>query len=266
MIKVVVCGGCGRMASKIAQLIYQDNKLKLMGIVESPTHPDIGKDWGMSVGLGKTRVIITDDLKGIIQKADQIVEFTNPQVSIQHLEIVVKYKKSMIIGTTGFSGEEIEKMKNLSQNIPFLLSPNMSLGVNLLFKLAAETAAALGDDYDIEIVESHHRFKKDAPSGTAKKLAQEIAKAKGINLDEVAIYGREGMIGERKKGEIGIHSIRSGDITGEHTVMFTALGERLELIHKAHSRDTFAYGTIQAIKFMAGKPAGFYEMKDVLKI
>jgi 4-hydroxy-tetrahydrodipicolinate reductase len=266
MIKVVVCGGCGKMGSKVAQLIYQNKDMGLIGIIESPSHPEIGKDWGMSVGLGKTGVIITDNLEEIIQKADQIVEFTNPKVSLQHLEIVSKYKKAMIMGTTGFLPEETDKIKNLAHDIPFLLSPNMSLGVNLLFKLAAETAAALGDDYDIEIVEAHHRFKKDAPSGTAKKLAQEIAKAKGVNLDEVAIYGREGIIGERKKGEIGIHSIRSGDITGEHTVMFTTLGERLELTHKAHSRDTFAYGTIQAIKFMDGKPAGFYEMKDVLKI
>ena len=266
MIKVVVCGGCGKMGSKVAQLIHQNKDMELVGIIESPSHPSKGKDWGMSVGLGKTRVIITDDLEEIIQKVNQIVEFTNPKVSLQHLEIVSKYKKTMITGTTGFSGEEIEKMKNSSQNIPFLFSPNMSLGVNLLFKLAVETAVSLGNSYDIEIIESHHRFKKDAPSGTAKKLAQEIAKAKGLNLDEVAIYGREGIIGERKKGEIGIHSIRSGDITGEHTVMFTALGERLELTHKAHSRNTFAYGTIQAIKFMEGKPAGFYEMKDVLKI
>jgi len=266
MIKVVVCGGCGKMGSKVAQLIHQNKDMELVGIIESPSHSGIGKDWGMSVGLGKTGVIITDNLEGIIQNADQIVEFTNPKVSLQHLEIVSKYKKAMIIGTTGFSGEEIAKMKGLSQNIPFLFSPNMSLGVNLLFKLAIETAVSLGDSYDIEIMESHHRFKKDAPSGTAKKLAQEIAKAKGVNLDEVAIYGREGIIGERKRGEIGIHSIRSGDITGEHTVMFTALGERLELTHKAHSRDTFAYGTIQAIKFMEDKPAGFYEMKDVLNI
>jgi len=266
MIKIVVCGGCGRMASKVAQLIYQDNKLKLIGIVESPIHPDIGKDWGTTVGQGKTGIMVVDDLEAIIQDADQIVEFTNPKVSLQHLEIAAKYKKTMIVGTTGFSGEEIVKMKSLSQNIPFLFSPNMSLGVNLLFKLAAETAVSLGDSYDIEITESHHRFKKDAPSGTAKKLAQEIAKAKGVNLDEIAIYGREGIIGERKKGEIGIHSIRSGDITGEHTVMFTALGERVELTHKAHSRDTFSHGAIQSVKFMEGKSKGFYEMKDVLKI
>jgi len=266
MIKVIVCGGCGKMGSKVAQLIYQNKDMELIGIIESPSHPDMGKDWGMFLGVGKTGIFIKDDLEEIIQKADQIVEFTNPQISIQHLEIVSKYKKTMIMGTTGFSSEEIETMNKSAQGIPFLLSPNMSLGVNLLFKLAAETAAALNDDYDIEIVEAHHRFKKDAPSGTAKKLAQQIAKAKGINLDEAAIYGREGIIGERGKGEIGIHSIRGGDITGEHTVIFTALGERLELTHKAHSRDTFAYGTIQAIKFMEGKSAGFYEMKDVLKI
>ena len=266
MINVIVCGGCGKMGSKIAQLIHQNKDMELIGIIESPSHPKKGKDWGIAVGLGETGIIIKDNLEEIIQNADQVVEFTNPQVSLEHLGIVSKYKKAMIMGTTGFSPEEIEKINKLAQGIPFLLSPNMSLGVNLLFKLAAETAAALGDDYDIEIVEAHHRFKKDAPSGTAKKLAQEIAKAKGVNLDEAAIYGREGIIGERKKGEIGIHSIRSGDITGEHTVMFTALGERLELTHKAHSRDTFAYGTIQAIKFMEGKSPGFYEMKDVLKI
>jgi 4-hydroxy-tetrahydrodipicolinate reductase len=266
MIKVIVCGGCGKMGSKVSQLIYQNKDMGLIGIIESPSHPDIGKDWGMSLGLGKTGIIVKNNLEEIIPVTDQIVEFTNPQVSIQHLKIVSKYKKAMIIGTTGFSSEEIETINKLAQGIPFLLSPNMSLGVNLLFKLAAETAAALGDDYDIEIVEAHHRFKKDAPSGTAKKLAQQIAKAKGINLDEVVIYGREGIIGERGKREIGIHSIRGGDISGEHTVMFTALGERLELTHKAHSRDTFAYGTIQAIKFMEGKSAGFYEMKDVLKI
>ncbi|MBA7498042.1 4-hydroxy-tetrahydrodipicolinate reductase [subsurface metagenome] len=266
MIKVIVCGGCGKMGSKVAQLIYQNKDMGLTGIIESPSRPSIGKDWGMSLGLGKTGIIIKDNLEEIIQNADQVVEFTNPQVSLEHLEIASKYKKAMIMGTTGFSSEEIETINKLAQGIPFLLSPNMSLGVNLLFKLAAETAAALGNDYDIEIVEAHHRFKKDAPSGTAKKLAQEIAKAKEVNLDEVATYGREGIIGEREKGEIGIHSIRGGDITGEHTVMFTALGERLELTHKAHSRDTFAYGTIQAIKFMEGKPAGFYEMKDVLNI
>lgn len=266
MIKVIVCGGCGKMGSKIAQLIYQNKDMELAGIIESPSHPDIGKDWGISLGMGETGIFIKDDLEEIIQNADQIVEFTNPRVSLEHLEIVSKYKKPMIMGTTGFSSKEIEIINKLTRGIPFLLSPNMSLGVNLLFKLAAETAATLGDDYDIEILEAHHRFKKDAPSGTAKKLAQEIAQAKGINLNEVAIYGREGIIGERGKGEIGIHSIRGGDISGEHTVMFATLGERLELTHKAHSRDTFAYGTIQAIKFMKGKPAGFYEMKDVLKI
>ncbi len=266
MIKVIVCGGCGKMGSKVARLIYQNENMKLAGIIESPSYPDKGKDWGVSAGLDKTGIIITDNLEEMIQGADQVVEFTNPKVSLQHLEIVSKYKKAMIMGTTGFSSEEIEKIKKLARGIPFLLSPNMSLGVNLLFKLVAQVAAVLGDDYDVEIIETHHRFKKDAPSGTAKKLAQEIARVKGVNLSNTAIYGREGLIGERKRGEIGIHSIRSGDITGEHTVIFTTLGERLELTHKAHSRDTFAYGTIQAIKFLKDKSAGFYEMKDVLNI
>jgi len=266
MINVIVCGGCGKMGSTVARLVRQNENMKLAGIIESPSHPDIGKDWGIAVGMGESGIIVKDNLEEIIQNADQIVEFTNPQVSLKHLEIVSKHKKTMIMGTTGFSSEEIKEINKLAQGTPFLLSPNMSLGVNLLFKLVAETAAALSDDYDIEIVEAHHRFKKDAPSGTAKKLAQEIAKVKNIHLDDVAIYGREGMTGERKSGEIAIHSIRGGDITGEHTVMFTTLGERLELTHKAHSRDTFAYGTIQAIKFMEGKPTGFYEMKDVLKI
>jgi len=266
MIKVIVCGGCGKMGSKVAQLIYQNEDMKLVGIIETPIHPNIGKDWGITVGLGKTEIIIGDNLEKIIQDTAQVVEFTNPKISLQHLETVSKYKKAMIMGTTGFASEEIKKINKLAKNIPFLLSPNMSLGVNLLFKLVAETAAALDDSYDIEIIETHHRFKKDAPSGTAKKLAQEIAKVKNVNLDQVTIYGREGMMGERKRGEIGIHSIRGGDIAGEHTVIFTSLGERLELTHKAHSRDTFAYGTIQAIKFMEGKPAGFYEMKDVLNI
>jgi len=266
MTKVIICGGCGRMASKVARLVFQNDHMELSGIIESPAHPDIGKDWGVIKGIGKTGVIVNSKLEDIIQKADQVVEFTNPKVSLQHLKIVSDFKKAMIIGTTGFSAEETEEMKRISLNVPCLFSPNMSLGVNLLFKFAADIAMSLGDGYDIEIIESHHRFKKDAPSGTAKKIAREIARAKNINLDDVAIYGREGMIGERKKGEIAIHSIRGGDITGEHTVIYTALGERVELTHRAHSRETFAQGTIQAIKFMVDKPAGFYEMKDVLKL
>ena len=200
MINVIVCGGCGKMGSTVARLVHQNEDMKLVGIIESPSHPQKGKDWGIVAGLGETGIIIKDNLEEIIQNTDQVVEFTNPQVSLKHLEIVSKYKKAMIMGTTGFLPEETEKIKNLASDIPFLLSPNMSLGVNLLFKLAAEIAAALGDDYDIEIVEAHHRFKKDAPSGTAKKLAQEIAKAKGVDLDKIAIYGREGIIGERKNG------------------------------------------------------------------
>ncbi len=160
MIKVVICGGCGKMGSTVARLVHQNEDMKLIGIIESPSHPRKGKDWGIVSGLGETGMIIKDNLEEIIQNTDQVAEFTNPKVSLKHLEIVSKYKKAMIMGTTGFSSEEIEKINKLAQGIPFLLSPNMSLGVNLLFKLAAETAATLGDDYDIEIVEAHHRFKR----------------------------------------------------------------------------------------------------------
>lgn len=264
MIKVVVCGGCGKMGSSIARLIHQNKNMRLTGIIESPTHPEISKDWGIAVGLGKTEIFIKDNLEEIIQETDQVVEFTNPEVSLKHCEISSKYNKSIIIGTTGFSSEEMQKIKELSADIPILLSPNMSLGVNLLFKLVTEAATILGNEYDVEVVEAHHRFKKDAPSGTAKKLAAEIARVKKSNPTEVETFGRKGIIGERKREEIGIHSIRGGDITGEHTVIFAAVGERLELTHKAHNRDTFAHGTIKAIKFLEGKPAGFYEMKDVL--
>lgn len=170
MIKVVVCGGCGKMGSKVAQLIHQNKDVELVGIIESPSHPDKGKDWGTVVGLGKTNIIIKDNLEEIIQSTDQVVEFTNPKVSLQHLGIVSKYKKAMIVGTTGFLPEETEKIKNLASDIPFLLSPNMSLGVNLLFKLAAEVAAILNDDYDIEIIEAHHRFKKRCSQWNSKKV------------------------------------------------------------------------------------------------
>jgi len=265
MTKVIVCGGCGRMASKIAHLVFQDDKMELTGIIESPSHSSIRKDWGTIMGIGNIGVTVTSKLDDIIHKADQIIEFTNPEVTLQHLETAARFEKTMIIGTTGFSPEQIGKMKKIAHNLPCLFSPNMSLGVNLLFKVAAEIAVSLGEEYDIEIIELHHRYKKDAPSGTAKKIAQEIARAKNINLKDVAIYGRQGLVGERKKGEIAIHSVRGGDIAGEHKIMFTAVGERIELTHRAHNRDTFAHGTIQAIKFMQDKPKGFYEMKDVLK-
>ncbi len=266
MIKVIVCGGCGKMGSKVAQLIYQNKEMELIGVIESPHYPGIGQDWGKAVGIGKTGIMIEDNLEKMIRDCTQIVEFTNPKVSLKHLETVSKHKKKMIMGTTGFSLKEMKKITELAQNIPFFLSPMMPLGLMLLFNLVNKAATVLDDNYDIEIIEANHRFKKDSPGSASINLAKEIAKAKKINPDGVIIYGREGMVGERKKGEICIHSVRGGDIIGEHTVVFATLGQRLELTHKAHGWDTNANDAIQVIKFMENKSVGFYEMKDIWKI
>ena len=257
-IKILICGAMGRMGLTIANMVHQSSDLVLVGGVDIRS----GELFGAEVVKGEHM----RDLIGRV-KPDVVVDFTVAAAAVENIPVAAEMGCAIVLGTTGFSESQREKINNaiVAGKVPAVISTNFSIGMNVFWTLVRQAAQQL-HEYDVEVIEAHHRFKKDAPSGTAKKLAQEIARAKNINLDEVVIYGREGMIGERKRGEIGIHSIRSGDITGEHTVMFTALGERLELTHKAHSRDTFAYGTIQAIKFMEGKPAGFYEMKDVLKI
>ena len=254
------------MASMAAKHIKADQFLQLVGIVESPKHPACGKDWGESIGIGKTDILVKDKLENIINKCDVVVDFTNPDASIINLGTCKNYKKPIIIGTTGFSEKQIEMIKNTGTSIPIVLSPNMALGVNLLFELVRQVSSVLDDSYDIEIIETHHRYKKDAPSGTASKIAEIIARGREIKLEDKIVYGRFGNIGSRKEGEIGIHAVRAGNINGEHTVIFNSLGERLELTHKAFSRDAFAEGTIKAIHFISGKPAGLYTMKEVLNL
>ena len=266
MIKVIVSGVCGRMGSIIARLVHQEKELELVGALEKENHQSLNRDVGELLGLGKSGVTVRSDLEGVIKQGNVVIEFTNPQTTLRHLQIAAENEKAMVIGTTGLSKEELEKLKNFSQNIPCLLSPNMSVGVNLLFRIAEEAAGLLGEDYDIEIVESHHRFKKDAPSGTAKKLAQVLARARKFNPDKAVVCGREGMRGERKREEIGIHALRAGDIVGEHTVLFGGLGESLRLAHRAHSRETFARGALKGARFIVKAPPGLYSMKDVLKI
>jgi len=197
-------------------------------------------------------------------KGDVAIDFTSHAASMQHLQTAVQLKKPIVIGSTGFSAEEMEKIRSMAQCVPCVLAPNMSVGVNVLFKVLKTVAEILGDDYDVEIVEAHHHLKKDAPSGTAMKMAQIIAEALGRDLDKVGVYERKGLIGERSRTEIGIQTLRAGDIVGEHTVMFGAVGERLELVHRAHSRDNFARGAIRAAKWVVGQPPGLYDMQDVL--
>ncbi len=263
MIRVAVNGACGRMGSRVATLVSKDKELKLVAALERKGHPLLGKDVGSIVGEGELGIKVTDVLNG---KVDVLIDFSEPGSSVEKASLCASRGIALAVGTTGHTEEQLSRIIETSKCIPCLISPNMSLGVNLLFHIAAQVAKALGEDYDIEIVEVHHRFKKDAPSGTALKLAQEICKATNRDLKEVAVYGRRGTTGERPKGQIGLHALRVGDTVGDHKVIFGTLGETLELVHSAHSRDTFALGAIRAAKFLAGKPPGLYEMRQVISL
>ncbi len=252
MIKVVINGVLGRMGGIIASEIDAADDLTLAGAVEIAGHE----------GIGNTvcGVETTDDLMSALAGADVAVDFTLPESTSALLEACSVAGVPAISGTTGLSHQQITRAREISGSIPVLISPNMSLGVNLLFKVTEDIARAL-PGFDIEITEIHHNRKKDSPSGTAVRLAEAALKARaGANV----IHGRQGMVGERPAGEIGMHSLRGGDVTGEHTVIFVGEGERVELTHRAHSRRTFAMGTLRAIRFIAGKQAGYYKMSDVL--
>jgi len=264
MVGIAVAGAAGRMGSRITALSREYEALKLVGAFERKGHKDIGRDIGLVVGSGEFGIKLSDSIEEAAKEASVIIDFTMPETSIENLKYAVKAKKAIVIGTTGFSKEAISEIASLAKKTPCVMASNMSLGVNLLFKILADVARVLGDDYDIEIVEAHHRLKKDAPSGTALKMAEAIANALNRNLEQVAVYSRKGIIGERTKKEIGIQTLRAGDIVGEHTVLFGGLGERIEITHRASSRDTFARGALRAAIWLSDKPAGLYDMQDVL--
>jgi len=263
MIKVVVSGACGRMGSSIIANLITQADMKLGGALEKKEHPGIGMDAGEVLHVGSLGIKLSKDSEEVIKSNDVLVEFSGPEASLEHLRIAAKSRKAAVVGTTGFSPSQVKEIKELAEVVPCVFSPNMSIGVNLLFKLSREAASAL-KDCDIEIIEAHHGLKKDAPSGTALKIAQIISETLGLNLDKNGVYGRKGFTGERKKGEIGIHSIRGGDIAGDHTVIFAGQGERLELTHRASSRDAFALGAVKAIRFIANAKPGLYNMEQVL--
>lgn len=264
MINAVVIGVGGRMGSRIAHWIYQTEGIQIAGAVEGFGHPMIGHDVGEIIGRGQLGVKIHDRLEEVIDKGDVIVEFTHHEATVSHLALASERGKPMVIGTTGFTVQEMEEIKGLTKKVPCVLAPNMSVGINVLFKVLKDVARILGDDYEVEIVEAHHNQKKDAPSGTALKMAQIIAGVLNRDLERDAVYERKGVIGSRKKSEIGIQTLRGGDIVGEHNVMFITEGERLEFIHRAHSRDNFARGAVKAAMWVVGKPPGLYDMQDVL--
>lgn len=264
MTNIIISGAVGKMGSRVAFLSRQLEDIKLVGAVERIGHNSIGKELGFFIGASDINIKISDNIESLIDKCDVVIEFTSIESTIKHLQIAADKRKSMVIGTTGIGKKELDLIRDLSKKIPIVLSPNMSIGINLLLKVIKDIARVLGDDYDIEITEAHHRLKKDAPSGTALKIAHVISECINRNLDEVAVYGRKGIIGERTKKEIGIQSIRAGDIVGEHTVLFGGIGERIEITHKASSRDTFARGALKAALWIDDQPAGLYDMQDVL--
>ncbi len=258
MIRVIISGAMGRMGKMIGGLVQAADDMELVAGIERKEVVDSVKTWN------GTDIPLYASLEEAIDKGDVVIEFTNPETTVEHAKIAKEHKKPMVIGTTGLSDEDKKVIEDASKSAPIVLSPNMSTGVNILFKLVDIVARILGDEYDTEIVEMHHHHKKDAPSGTAKKLGEIIAEAWGKNLDDVGVYGRSGFVGERKKGELGILAVRAGDIVGDHTVIFAGPGERLELTHRAHSREAFANGALTAARFVVKQEPGLYSTKEVL--
>ena len=264
MVRAIVAGTAGRMGGRIIKTVLDTEGIELVASFERPDHPAVGKDVGEVVGTGPLGIPVSSSLEEVIDKGDVIIDFTHFEVSLRHLKLASERKRPIVIGSTGFTEEHLAEARKLAENVPCVLAPNMSVGVNVLFRVVEEVARYLGEGFDIEIVEAHHHHKKDAPSGTAMKLAEVLANARGWKLADVGVYCRHGMIGERKKEEIGIQTIRAGDIVGEHTVIFGGVGERIEVTHKAHSRDNFARGAVRAALWVVNQPNGMYDMQDVL--
>jgi 4-hydroxy-tetrahydrodipicolinate reductase len=264
MVKAIVSGAAGRMGGRIIHMLEEAQGITLAGALEQSASPQAGKDVGEVTGLPKKGIPISGSLAEVLPQGDVLIEFTHPEPTISHLKEVAAAGKAMVIGTTGLNPQQLEELKGLAEKTRVVFAPNMSVGVNLMFKVVENIARVLNDGYDVEIVEAHHRLKKDAPSGTALKLAQVIAQALGRDLEKVGVYGRKGITGERTKDEIGIMAVRAGDIVGEHTVTFCGIGERLEIIHRAHNRDNFAKGAVRAAQWIVAQPPGLYDMQDVL--
>ncbi len=264
MTRTIVVGAAGRMGARLVTLVKEAPGMTLVGAIEGGGHPALGLDAGERAGCGRLGVPITSDLVAALGGGEVVIDFSTPAATLANLRAVVRERRAIVVGTTGFAGQELAEFKELARQVPCVFSPNMSVGVNVLFKVLGDIARALGDEYDIEVVEAHHRLKKDAPSGTALRLAEVLAAAMKRDLDKVGVYARKGLIGERTRNEIGIQTVRAGDIVGDHTVLFGGIGERVEVTHRAHSRDAFAGGAVRAAQWVASQPPGIYDMQDVL--
>lgn len=254
---LAVTGAGGRMGRSLIEAIESDGALTLAAALDAAGSPAVGQ----AAGQGEVRV--SADLDAAVRACDALIDFTRPEGTLKHLEACVKHGRAMVIGTTGFSAAQLQAVREAGQRIALVFSPNFAVGVNVLFKLVDTAARALAEGYDIEIVEAHHRHKVDAPSGTALKLGEIAARATNRSSKNYS-FGREGDTGERPPGQIGFHAVRGGDIVGEHTVMFAGTGERLELVVRSQSRMTYASGAVRAAKWLRKRPAGLYDMADVL--
>jgi 4-hydroxy-tetrahydrodipicolinate reductase len=252
------------MGLALIKVCRETSTVRLTAAIERAGSPAVGQDIGEISGLPKLNVRVTDDLAAVIGELDVLIDFTRPEPTLEKLAICRENGKRLVIGTTGFSPEQRGEIEHAARSIPIVLAPNMSIGVNLCLKLLEITARIIGDQTDIEIIEAHHRHKIDAPSGTALRMGEVVAQALGRDLQDCAVYGREGHTGERDPKAIGFSVIRAGDIVGEHTVMFADEGERIEITHHASSRMTFAKGAVRAATWLMDKPAGLYDMRDVL--
>jgi 4-hydroxy-tetrahydrodipicolinate reductase len=263
-LRLAVPGAAGKMGRMILKVIAETPSTELVAAIERPVSSTLGQDAGVVAGLGPLGVAIRSDLDAALGNADVVIDFTAPSATAWTVSRAADREVAVVIGTTGLGEAEKRAVWQASERIPIVLSANMSLGVNVLFGLVAQAARALGAGYDVEIVELHHRQKKDAPSGTALSMASALAEALGRDLSKEARYGREGQVGARSPDEIGIHAVRGGDIVGEHTVYFCGLGERLEITHRASSRETFARGAVRAAEWLRDRDPGLYDMQDVL--
>jgi len=264
MLKIAVTGAAGRMGRSLINACTQTDGCQLAAAIEHAGNSLVGSDAGDLAGVGSLGITLVDKLADITNDFDTLIDFTRPEATIENLAFCVEHGKNIVIGTTGFSDEQKQQIADAAKTIGVIFAPNMSVGVNLCFKLLDIAARVLGDEVDIEVIEAHHRHKVDAPSGTAIRMGEVVADALGRNLDDCAVYGREGVTGERDRKTIGFETIRAGDIVGDHTVMFAGDGERVEITHKASSRMTFANGAIREANWLQEQGTGLYDMQDVL--
>lgn len=264
MQRIAVMGAAGRMGKTLIEAVQLVDSACLSAAIDRADSSLIGADVGELVAQGKMGVNLAGDLTAVLDQFDVLIDFTHPSVTLKNLEICRQAGKAMVIGTTGFSPTEKQLLADAGQQIPIVFAANFSVGVNLCLKLLDTAARVLGDDVDIEIIEAHHRHKVDAPSGTALRMGEVVANALGRDLQKVAVYGREGQTGARERDTIGFATVRAGDIVGDHTVLFAADGERVEITHKASSRMTFAKGAVRAAQWLQNRQPGLYDMQDVL--